>query len=73
MRAIKQLLDYAATRPDAKIRFYASDMILYVDSDAAYLVLPNAKTRADGYYYLSNLTPAHKDPPINGAIWVECH
>ena len=72
MRALKQLLDYAATRPDAKIRFYASDMILYVDSDAAYLVLPNAKSRAAGYYYLSNLTPAQKDPPINGAIWVEC-
>ena len=35
----KMLLDYAATYPSAKIRYYASDMILHADSDAAYLVL----------------------------------
>ena len=69
MKALKKLLDYAATRPNAKIRFYASDMILHTDSDAAYLVLPNAKSRAAGYYYLSNLGD---NPPLNGAIWVEC-
>jgi hypothetical protein len=30
-----QLLDYAATHPVAKIRYYASDMILKADADAA--------------------------------------
>ena len=75
MNAVKQLLDYAHTRPNAKIRFHASDMILYVDSDAAYLVLPNAKSRIAGYYYLSNKQPplpAIPNPPMNGAISVEC-
>ena len=36
------LLDYVTTYPNPKSRFYASDMILHVDSDAAYLVQPNA-------------------------------
>mmetsp|Transcript_28285 Transcript_28285/g.32953 ORF Transcript_28285/g.32953 Transcript_28285/m.32953 type:complete len:127 (-) Transcript_28285:506-886(-) len=75
MKAVKQLLDYAATYPNPKIRFYASDMILYADSDAAYLVLPNAKSRIAGYFYLSNKQPPfpHKpNPPLNGAVWVEC-
>ena len=36
---VQWLLDYVATYPNAKIRFYKSDMILYIDSDAAYLVL----------------------------------
>ena len=39
------LLDYVTTYPNPKIRFYASDMILHVDSDAAYLVQSNAQTR----------------------------
>jgi hypothetical protein len=32
-----QLLDYPATHPDATIRFYASDMVLHIHSDASYL------------------------------------
>ena len=42
--------------------------------DAAYLVLPNAKSRVAGYYYLSNRQPPFPhipDPPLNGAIWIE--
>ena len=36
----KILMEYAATQPDAVIRFHASDMCLHIDSDAAYLVHP---------------------------------
>jgi hypothetical protein len=42
--ACTMLLDYAATYPLAIIRYYASDMTLNVDTDAAYLVLPNARS-----------------------------
>jgi hypothetical protein len=42
--ACNMLLDYLATHPDAIIRFHASDMILSVVSDAAYLVLLNARS-----------------------------
>ena len=35
MQAITKLLNYAACNPDAEIRFTASDMILYIESDAS--------------------------------------
>ena len=75
MEACRMLLDYAATYPGAKIRYHASDMILYTSSDAAYLVLPNAKSRVAGHYYLSNRTTDHVSktpPPLNGPILTEC-
>ena len=37
-----QFLDYMDTHPDAKIRYYASDMVLNVHSDASYLCASNA-------------------------------
>ena len=46
---IQQLLTYVKTYPDAKVRYHASDMILHIDSDAAYLVMPGAKSRVAGY------------------------
>ena len=65
------LLDYLSSTSEAKLRFYASDMILHVDSDAAYLIAPNAKSRIAGYYYLGDL-PNKKSNKLNGAIQVEC-
>ena len=50
-------MDYAATYPGLIVRFYASDMALHVYSDAAYLVLPNAKNCVAGYYYLTSIPP----------------
>ena len=67
-----QLIDYAATYPNAYVRYHASDMILNVDSDAAYLVQPQAKSRVAGYFHLSNLPAPTHHPTINGAILVEC-
>ena len=55
------LMDYCHTYPDAKIRFYASDMILYCESDAAYLVLPLARSRIAAHYFLGNHPPK---PPL---------
>ena len=69
------LMDYAATYPSAKLRFFASDMILYVDSDAAYLVQPNARSRIAGYYILSTYPPPPPTIPTpapNAPILVEC-
>ncbi len=42
------LMDYLHTHHNAKIRYKASDMQLYVDSDAAYLVAPKEKSRIAG-------------------------
>ena len=50
-------------------------MVLHVDSDAAYLVLPNAKSRIARHYYLSTNPPSPPAPPQparNGPILTEC-
>eukprot|EP00957_Ditylum_brightwellii_P049416 3749330-Ditylum_brightwellii.AAC.1 len=51
-QAVAMLLDYAATNPDAKVRFRCSNMILHIHSDASYLSEKNAQSRAAGYFYL---------------------
>jgi hypothetical protein len=80
MEALTQLLNYCASHPDATIRYYASDMMLYVHSDASYLTAPKARSRVAGYHYLSDFphdpskAPKPNDPlpPPNGAINVLC-
>ena len=47
---IHQLLDYMATQPDAIVRFYASDMILNLHSDASYLSAGKGRRRAGGFF-----------------------
>jgi hypothetical protein len=66
-KASTKLLNYAATHPDATVRFKASAMILHIHSDASYLSEPKARSRVGGYFYLGNGT---HNPPINGAIHV---
>ena len=47
-------------------------MVLYIDSDATYLVLSNAKSRIARYFYLSDHLSREILPLLNGAILVEC-
>ena len=47
------LMDYAHTYPNATIRYHASDMCLHIDSNASYLVQPQACSRVAGHFYLS--------------------
>ena len=70
---VQWLLDYTATYPNAKNRFSKSDMILYIDSDAAYLVLPNTPSRFAGHFYLSSAADLScPSPPQNSPIHTEC-
>jgi hypothetical protein len=72
-QACDLLLNYLTTYPNATIRYYASDMILHIVADAAYLVLPKARSRCAGLYYLSNMPTT--DPPQakpNGPVHVLC-
>jgi hypothetical protein len=65
--ACKQLLDYAATHPNASIRYCASDMILALDTDGSYLSEPEGKSRAAAYFYLTK----QNEPDFhNGAVLV---
>ena len=64
--AVKYFLNYAACNPNASILYRASDMQLNIESDAAYLVCNNARSRAGGYHYLSN----NQGTTFNGPITV---
>ena len=59
------LLNYAAKHPNAKICYTASDMILYIHSDASYLSEPRARSRAGVHYLLSDKHPDTTTPPTN--------
>ena len=69
------LLYYLHNHPNSILMFNASNMVLWVDSDAAYLVKLNTKSRMAGFYYLSThpskLQPGKKTP-LNGSIHTVC-
>ena len=73
-KAATKLLNYAATHPDAVILFRASDMILHIHSDASYLSEPKARSRAGGFFYLSDnidvTKPNAPTPKLNGGIHI---
>ena len=69
------LMDYMTTYPNAVIKYNASDMCLYVDSDAAYLVLSKARSRGTGQFFLSDTPPNSNTKPRptpNVPIHTEC-
>ena len=68
------LLDYLSTYPNTKIRYTKSDIILHLDSDAANLVAPKARSRVAGYFYCGrkynkNIPPSTN---LNSPIHIEC-
>ena len=65
MAKTKQLLDYLTSQKEAIITYSASKIVLAVHSDAGYLKEPNARSRAEVHFSLSNHA-AHL--PNNGAI-----
>ena len=68
--ACNQLLDFCASHQNVFVRFYARDMVLGIDSDAAYLVAPKARSRIVGYF---QLTSGFRSPTfINDPILIEC-
>ena len=47
-------LNYTTCNPNAKIIYYASDIILKIDSNAAYLASPKTESCAGRYHFLRN-------------------
>jgi hypothetical protein len=72
LKRCHHFLDYMATHPDARIRYHASDMVLNVHSDASYLSVKNAKSRAAGIFFLGSLPKNNQPLRLNGAIAVLC-
>ena len=46
----RMLLDYAATYLNAIIHYKVSSMVLHVDSETAYLTMPEAQSWYAGYF-----------------------
>ena len=68
--ALLKLLDYCTTHDDAKIRYFASEMVLHVHSDASYLSASRARSRVGGNFFLSNKISEGQQIRHNGAILV---
>ena len=66
MKAVTHFLNYCASNRDAEKLYRASDMILTIDGDAAYLVAAMACSRAGGFHYLGNID----GNLFNGSIYV---
>ena len=74
MDKLSQLLNFCAAHPDATVRFTASDMILAVESDASHLSVVKGRSRAAGYFFLTNKLASPTSPYTpNGAVHVLCH
>jgi hypothetical protein len=77
-QAVTQLLNYAATNPDASILYHASDMVLHVHLDASHQSESHARSRSGGFFFMSSNDPNHtttidphaSPPPINGNVHV---
>ena len=57
-RGTDRLLDFLSTNQEATLRYHASDMILVLETDAAYLVQLEVKLRASGWFVLTNTPTA---------------
>ena len=63
---------YLHTFPNAYIRYYTNDMILHIDSNAAYLVATKSHSIVAGYFHPSDHPTITKHPKLNDAIFVQC-
>jgi hypothetical protein len=57
------LMDYLHTYPHAVLRFHASNMIVNIESDAAYLVLPKARSTKP------SKASCHQQPTLKQAVY----
>jgi hypothetical protein len=68
-KLITHFLNYAATNPEATVRYHSSNMILNIHSDASYLSEPQARSQAEGIFYMSAVpTKSDPIPRLNGAV-----
>jgi hypothetical protein len=70
-------MDYAVSNPLSIIRYHASDMTLYVHSDASYLSETHARSRGAGHFFLSSRPQDPTQPPgtmptLNGPVHTMC-
>ena len=72
MKRVHQLLDYMETHPKVVIRYYASDMILNIHSDASYLSAGKGHSQAGGYFFLGSIPVDGKSVQLNRNVHITC-
>ena len=75
LKKSRMLLDYAATYPNAIIFYNSSQILLHVNSDAAYLVMTEVHGWYEEHFYLSDRRrnrPHKPTPRRNGPILMTC-
>ena len=69
---VNQLLNYVATHSNAVIRYHKIDMCLHVNSNAAHKVLPKARSRLAGHFFLSDHPDFKRTVTPNGPLLTKC-
>jgi hypothetical protein len=67
-----QLRNYAATHPDAVVRFHKCDMRRHIHCDASYLSEPQYRSRVGGYFYSGKVTEPPDIQHSNRPIHMKC-
>ncbi len=66
-----QLLNYLARNSEVKVRYYPSDLIMNIHSDASYLSKTKACSRACGHFSMGWMPETGELIKINGAFYVK--
>ena len=61
-KQVAKLLNYLASNPQAEIQYRASGMQLAIHSDASYLSVDQARSRASGVHFISKGPPDPNNP-----------
>jgi hypothetical protein len=65
-----QLLDFLVSNLEVKVRYYASDMIMNIHSDASYLSETKVHSRACGHFFIEWMPKNGEPVKMNGAFYV---
>ena len=63
-------MNYLHDHSDGGLRFHASNIILQLEVDAAYLVLPKARSRVAAWFVLGNDPTTHPHPMDDSPIHI---
>lgn len=67
VKAMNHFLDYCTTHPNAILKFHASNMKLWIHTDASYLCQPKSHSRYGGFHFMGSKGDTTKP---NGPIQV---
>ena len=72
MQRVEAFLDYMASNPDTKIRYYASKIVLNIHSEASYLTTSKARRRIGGCFFLGSIHADGCPVKLNRSIVILC-